>query len=103
MGLGGSDGGRRQMCYYTTFSRLQRECRIENLPAKTPNLAQFLSNSDAIWPVSVEFKVLTYLGGGPVLTSPSNNCTSGEPLGGFQGIRSQQKMQVGEICIQCNT
>ena len=38
---------------------------------KSLNLDQFLSTSDQIWLVSDEFKVLTSLGGGPVLTVPS--------------------------------
>jgi hypothetical protein len=41
------------MCYYyyATFLRLRRECHIQNLPEKTPNLEQF------------QFKVVNYLGG----------------------------------------
>jgi hypothetical protein len=35
---------------------------------KNRNLDQFLSKSDAIGLVSDQFKVVTYLGGGPLLT-----------------------------------
>jgi hypothetical protein len=41
---------------------------IQNLLEKNRNLGQFLFTADAIWPVSDQFKVLTYLGGGPFLT-----------------------------------
>jgi hypothetical protein len=51
--------------YYSTFLRLRRECHIQNLLEQNRNLDQFLSKSNAIWHVSDQFKVLTYLGGGP--------------------------------------
>jgi hypothetical protein len=55
-------------CYYATFPRLRRECRIQSLLEQCRNLHQFLSTSDAIWLVSDQFNVLTYLGMGPLLT-----------------------------------
>jgi hypothetical protein len=51
--------------YYATFLRLRRECHIQNLLETSCNMDQFLSTSDAILRVSDQFKVLTYLGGGP--------------------------------------
>jgi uncharacterized protein with NAD-binding domain and iron-sulfur cluster len=53
---------------YATFLRLRRECHTQNLLETTRNLDQFLSKSDAIWSVSDQFEVFTYLGGGPLLT-----------------------------------
>jgi hypothetical protein len=54
--------------YCATFLRLRRECHIRNLLETRRNLEQFLSTSDAIWLDSDQFKVFTYLGGGPLLT-----------------------------------
>jgi len=54
--------------YYATFLRLRRECHIRNLFEICRNLDQFLSTSDAIWPVSTVQ---------PKLHQPCNpNCTS---------------------------
>jgi hypothetical protein len=53
--------------YYATFLRLRQECHIQSLLEQSFNLDQFLSKSDASWPVSDQFKVLTSLGGGPVM------------------------------------
>jgi hypothetical protein len=47
-------------CYYATFLRLRRECHIRNLLGTSFNLDQFLSTLDAIWPVSDQFKVLSF-------------------------------------------
>jgi hypothetical protein len=54
---------RRQSCHYATSLRLRLECHIQNLFEQLHNLSQFLYTSDAIWPVSGECEVLTYLGG----------------------------------------
>jgi hypothetical protein len=55
------------LCYYAIFLRLLRECCIQNLHKQLFDLAQFLSHSDAIRLASDQFKVLIYLGGGPLL------------------------------------
>jgi hypothetical protein len=58
--------------YYATFLGLRQECHSQNLLETWWNLDQFLSTSDAIWLVSDQFEVLTYWGGDPLLTVPSN-------------------------------
>jgi hypothetical protein len=60
------------MCYYATFLRLRRECHIQSLLETTRNLDQFLSTSDAIWPCSDQFTVLSFdvLGWGSTPYSP---------------------------------
>jgi hypothetical protein len=46
--------------YYAIFLRLRRECRIQSLLKSNRNLDQFLSKSDAIWPCSDQFNVLSF-------------------------------------------
>jgi hypothetical protein len=48
---------------------LPLEC-IFRISSKESNLAQSLSKSDVFGLVSDQFEVLTYLGGGPLLTAP---------------------------------
>jgi hypothetical protein len=80
-------------CYYATFFRLRRECHIRNLLEPFFNLDQCLSKSDGIRPVSDQFKVVTYLGVGPLLTV----------LGVLSNITLKLHSQIIRISLTCQS